>query len=389
MMTPESEEVAFGRVVHDEGRSLIDTAAVLAENWKSIVAAPVLAGLVALGITYLVPPTFTARTTLLLPQPEMGGALGAMASLSALSGLVTGGAGTRTPAEQYVALVQSTTVADALIDRFDLQKVYDKRYRADARRVLGHNLQVGVGKKDGLITIEVDDEDPKRAAEMARASVQELRSLTARLAISEAQQRRVFFETQLKNTRDELAQAQRALQASGFAEGALKAEPKAAADAYAKLKAETTAAEVRLQALRSSLSENAAEVRLQEGALSALRGQLAAAAAATAPASGPDYVSKYREFKYLETLFEAYARQYELARADEAREGALIQVVDEAKPPEKHSWPKRMLTTIGAALVGLALAIAVAFGRDSWRRSEGSPEGAARVRRLRAALGRR
>ena len=152
-----------------------------------------------------------------------------------------------------------------------------------------------------------------------------------------------------------MVQAQQALQSSGFNAGALKAEPKAAADAYARLKAEITAAEVRLKILGGSLADGASEVRQQQAALAALREQLARVEQATGTSGGPDYVGKYREFKYQETLFELYARQFELARADESREGALIQVVDLATPPERKSKPKRAT----AALVGAAATLAV------------------------------
>ena len=192
---------------------------------------------------------------------------------------------------------------------------------------------------------------------MANRHVDELRRLTSTLAVTEAQQRRVFFEHQLKQTRDKLTQAQQALQASGFNQGALKAEPKAAAEGYARLRAEVTAAEVRLQTMRGNLADD------HTGGAAGSRPRWARCAPSSArleqpPTShgGPDYVSKYREFKYQETLFELFARQYELARVDESREGALIQVVDMAKPPERKSKPKRAITAVATTLARLAAA---------------------------------
>ncbi len=170
--------------------------------------------------------------------------------------------------------------------------------------------------------------------------------MTNNLALTEAQQRRVFFEAQLKQTRDRLTQAQQALQASGFNPGALKAEPKAAADSYAKLQAEVTAAEVRLQTMRRSLADTAPEVQQQLAQLDALRAQLGKVEATTPSDGGPDYISKYRQFKYEETLFDLFSRQYELAKLDESREGSLIQVVDPATPPERKSKPKRAIVAL-------------------------------------------
>ncbi|UCH18056.1 MAG: lipopolysaccharide biosynthesis protein [Burkholderiales bacterium] len=373
----------------DEGLSLLDLAVPLAEHLKLLIIGPILAGLVALGITYLIAPTFTARTSFLPPQQQQSAAASALSSLGALAGLAGAATGIKSPAEQYVALMESATASDRIIDEFKLMQVYDEEYRIDVRKKLAKNVRMAVGRKDGLISVEVDDESPQRAAAMANRYVDELRRLTSQIAITEAQQRRIFFEQELVQTRDKLTAAQQALQASGFNPGAIKAEPKAAAEGYAKLRAEATAAEVRLQALRRAFSDNTPEVQQQLAALSALRGQLAKVEAATDSSGDADYVSRYREFKYQETLFELYARQYELARADESREGALIQVVDVAKPPEKKSWPKRALTaavTWAGALLLLGIGVLV---RHSWRESSREPQNEEKIARLRAAFGRR
>src|SRR5262249_15790709 len=128
--------------------------------------------------------------------------------------------------------------------------------------------------------------------------------------------------------------------------------------------------EVRLQTTRGSLADDTPEVRQQQAAVAALRAQLGRLEQST-EGGGPDYVGKYREFKYQETLFELFARQYELARADESREGALSQVVDVAQPPEKKSRPRRAMTA-AAAMVATVLALAIGIRiRQSWRRRQG------------------
>jgi uncharacterized protein involved in exopolysaccharide biosynthesis len=370
----------------DDGIDLLDLLLPLAAHAKILIAGTLTAGLAALAATYVVRPTYTARTAILPPQQQQSTAAAALASLGALAGLVGSSASIKSPADQYVALMRSTTVADRLVDRFRLQAVYDVQYRIDARKELADNVRVSVGKKDGMITLEVDDTDPRRAAEMANVHVEELRRLTDQLALSEAQQRRKFFEVQLHQTRERLTQAQQALQASGFTAGALRAEPKAAAEEYARLKAEATAVEVRLQTLRRGLAEDTPEVQQQRATLAALRSQLARAELATDTRDGPDYVGRYREFKYQETLFELFAKQYELARVDESREGALIQVVDPATPPEKRSSPKRTLTAMVAAFVGLLGLSAAIVVRHLWRLTAMQPRTARKLERLRGIL---
>ena len=353
----------------DSGTTGFDTLLTLLTHWRLLAFGSLVAGSVALGVSFVIPPSFTARTVFLPPQQQQSLATSALASLGALAGLTGTAAGLRNPADQYVALMQTTTVADRIIDKFDLLKVYEKEYRVDARKELARNVRISAGRKDGLITVEVDDNSPSRAADVANSFVDELRRLAGLLVITEAQQRRAFFEAQLDQTRKRLFQAQESLQASGFNPGAIKAEPKAAAESYAKLRAELTAAEVRVQTLRQSLTEASPEVQRQTATVIALREQLGRLESSSGNGEDTGYVGRYREFKYQEALFELFSRQFEIARLDESREGTLIQVVDSATPPEKKSKPKRAVIAVGttaAALVGLAVWLAV---REWWRKS--------------------
>ena len=200
----------------EEGLDLLDLALPLVQNLKLLLLGPLLVGALALGVAFLLPKTYTAKTSFLPPQAQQSSAGAALAQLGALAGLAGGAGGPTTPADQYVALMQSETVLDRLIDRFKLMQVYDTEYRFEARTELGKRVRISVGKKDGLITVEADDRDPARAADLANAHVEELRRLAANLALTEAQVRRAFFEEQLKQTRDRLTKAQQDLQGSGF-----------------------------------------------------------------------------------------------------------------------------------------------------------------------------
>lgn len=357
---------------HERDLSLFELLALLFRHRWALVLGSLGTGVLALAVTYLMAPVFTARTVFLPPQQQQSMAASALASLGALSGLVGAVGNVRNPADQYVGLLKSASVSDALIDRFDLMKVYHSTYRFEARDLLSKRAQISLGARDGLITVEVDDTDPKRAAGIANGFVEELRRVTNSLALTDAQQRRAFFQTQLEQTNQRLGKAQAALQASGFDAGAIKAEPKAAADSYARLQAEVTAAEVRLQTMRRSLADNAPEVQAQLAQLGALRSQLDRLESTMPSTGGPDYVSKYRRYKYEEALFEIFSRQYELAKLDESREGALIQVVDVATVPEHKSKPKRALIAVGTTLASL-LVIAVAIVvRARWREFDAS-----------------
>jgi uncharacterized protein involved in exopolysaccharide biosynthesis len=370
----------------DDGLDLLDIALALAQHWKLLLFGPLLAGLVALGISFAVPNTYTSRTVFLPPQQQQSATASAIAQLGALSGLAGAVSGVKSPADQYVTLLQSATVTDRLIDEFKLMEVYDAKYRFEARKMLEGNVRITLGKKDGLISVEVDDESAQRASDLANRHVDELRRMTSQLALSEAQQRRLFFETQLAQTRDRLTQAQQALQSSGFSQGALRADARASAEGYARLRAETTAAEVRLQTQRRNLADNTPEVQQALSVLGSLRAQLGKLEDSADINGAPDYIGKFREFKYQETLFELFARQYELARVDESREGALIQVVDVAKPAEWKSKPKRALIAVASALATLLLLLIVVVARHGWRRAQQQPETAVKVAQIKAAL---
>lgn len=373
----------------DELQSLLDLAIPLVEHWKLWILGSLAVGLLALGYAFTLTPVFTARTTFLPPQQQQSGIASALASLGGLAGLAGVAGGIKSPADQYVALMQSVTAEDRLIDQFKLMEVYKAKFRFEARQALEKSTRIEVGRKDGLISVEVDDTSPQLAAAMANAYVDELRRMTSVLAVSEAQQRRIFFEKELKEARDQLSKSQHELQASGFNLGALRAEPKAAAESYARLKAEVTAAEVRTQVVRGTMADGSAEVQREMAKLGALRAQLARLEQSVEANAGPDYISRYREFKYRETLFELFARQYEIARVDESREGALIQVVDVALQPEYKSKPKRLNFAVTATLLSLVLIGAFILLRHYWRKGAADPSGTEKAARLRAAFGRR
>jgi capsule polysaccharide export protein KpsE/RkpR len=312
-----------------------------------------------------------------------------LASLGALGGLAGAASGLKNPSDQYLAFIKSRTVQDALIDRFDLINRYEADLRDDARKALQATARASSGSKDGLITVEVDDKDPKFAAQLANAHVEELQKLLARLAVTEAQQRRVFFEKQLQSAKDNLTRAEQALKASGVNSSALKTSPQAAVEGVARLRAGITAQEIKIASMRGFLSETAPEFRQALTELSAMRTQLARAEAQEPQsAGGSDYVARYRDFKYYETLFDLFAKQYEVARVDESREGAVIQILDVAQPPERKSKPKKALIAVITTLaVGFALLLFV-FVRQALANASRNQESAEKLSRLRAAFGR-
>ena len=376
----------------DDEISLLDLLQVVVDNLRLLVLGPLVCGLAALGISFTIAPTFTAKTQFLPPQQQQSSAASMLASIGALGGLAGAATGLKSPADQYIAFMKSVSVQDALIERFKLIDKYEVKLKTDTRLVLTGNVRI-VSGKDGLISLEVDDKDPKFAADLANAHVDELRKLLGRLAVTEAQQRRMFFERQLLQTKDALAKADLALKSSGINSSVLKSSPASAVEAVARLKAGISVQEVKLGAMRNYLTENSPDFKQALSELSSLKAQLAKAEKEEPADKGAsDYVARYREFKYQETMFELFAKQFELAKVDESREGAVIQVLDVAEPPERKAKPKKAMIAMIATVASFFALLLFVFIRSALKSASQNQETHQRLNALQAswekALGR-
>lgn len=345
----------------DNQITLLDILTVLIGKLWTLIFVPLAIGVVALGITFIITPIYTARTVLLPPQQQPSAAASMLAGLGSLGGVAGVAAGLKNPIEQYLSFLKTTTVEDAVIDRFDLQVRYGAKFKEDARKALRLKTRISAGK-DGLISIEFEDRDPKFAASVTNGYVEEFSKMLARLAVTEAQRRRLFFERQLQETKSNLARAEHDLRLSGVNSASLKSVPNSALAGVAAMRAQITAQEVKVASLRGYLADSAPEMQRALSELTAMRSQLSKqerddSASAESPGS-KDYISRFREFKYHETLFELYSKQYELARVDEAREGAVVQIIDKALPPEHRSKPRRGMIAVATTLISALLLLA-------------------------------
>lgn len=320
-----------------------------------LLAGLVLGLLLGFGASLLQPLRFVGTASFVV-QPLLRPSQSVVTSaLPALAGLVGGGGGA-TAIDLYVTMLRSQAMTDRILDRFDLQRNWGMDFRIQAQQQLVRRVGVGMGRRDGLVQISVQDDNPQRAAAIANQYVVELRQMLQTFALEEARQRRRFYEAQLARARAELASAQQQLQQSGFDRAALRAQPAAAAERYGRLSAEVAAAELRLAATRRVRTEGSAEVQQQLAELAGLRQQLAKL---EAPRDNDDgaFVGRLRDFRYAETLAESIARQAEAARVDEAADAVPLQVLDQARPPEWPSSPRPPLWSAAGGLAGL-LAVA-------------------------------
>jgi uncharacterized protein involved in exopolysaccharide biosynthesis len=258
-----------------------------------------------------------------------------------------------------------------MIQRFDLNKLHDEEYQSLTRKRLEKETVITAGK-DGIITIQVDDKDPKRAAELANGYVDELFKLTKVLAVTEASQRRLFFERQLELAKDNLARSEAstrlALQKGGLV--LVEGQGRVMAETSARLRAEITVKEIQIGAMRMFASDQNPELQRTQQQLEVLRRELSriegtsgtrTAVQDDVNVKGIDNLRLLREMKYNEVTYELLAKQYELAKIDEAKDSAIIQVMDRAIEPDRKSKPVRSRIVLLSTLVIGLLAVLSAF----------------------------
>lgn len=390
--TANSSGQSSNTMQEDDEISLIDLAIALGEEKKTLFIVPAITTTLAIVVSLSMTPIFTAKTVMMPPQQQQSGAASALASLGGLAGLAGAAAGIKSPDEMYVAFMQSESLQNAVIHQLNLQERYGAKMLVDARNALKGAVRVAPDKKSGLITIEADDKDPEFAAKLANAHVDELRTLMARLAVTEAQQRRVFYEQAITKTQTDLADAEasfrEAKEKSGMQVTAVIAE--GGVRASAELRAQIASKEVQMQAMSRFATAQNPDVQRVGSELAALRAQLVK----IEQGSGGDEkfsplqqlaVKSYRDIKAREAMMSILIAQYESARVDEAKEGPLIQQLDAAVAPERKSKPKRASVVMVAAFAGLFLGVLIAFVRRAVRKASESDDTGLQMTRLKQA----
>jgi uncharacterized protein involved in exopolysaccharide biosynthesis len=357
-----------------------DIARALADNWRLIVSTTV-AGAIAAYVVTLFLPVYYAGVVRLLPPQHQSAAAAMLSQLGALAGLAGGITGFKQPADLYVGLLKSRSVADRITGRFDLQKLYKQSNADQTRQELAARTKISL-TREGLIAVHVEDEEPARAAELANAYAEELQAVTNTLAVSEAAQRRLFFERQLKISKEDLANAEVELKQTQERTGLIRIDEQGRAiiDNIARIRAQITGKEVELAGMRSYATSQNATVRRIEDELTALRGVLSRLEkekgarngdiflpTEAIPKLGLQYIRRYRDVKYYETIYDVIAKQYEIARIDEAKEATVVQVVDKAIVPDLPSWPRTRLIVVISAVAALGLGIVTALFRAALR----------------------
>jgi len=309
---------AYQEQPDDDEINLLDLLIVLAKHKAMILKVTLGAALLAVGISLLMPNVYTGTVRILPPQKSESSASAFLGQLGGLAGLAGGAIGIKNQADLYIAIFESRTLMEHIIQQFDLQKVYKTKTQTDTLNALRGQSKFSEDKKSGMITVEISDHDPKRAADMANAFVDDIAQLMQNFALNDASVKRVFFKQQMKQAKDKLTDD---------------------------------------------------EVLLDK-----------------TPNTSLKYMDVVRNVKYQEAIWEILAKQYEMAKLEEAKNFPLVQVLDKAIPPERKSKPKRALIVIMTTLVAFFFAVLWAFISEAMKRAEEQPEQAERLMVLRSAL---
>lgn len=364
------------------------------QNRRFLMRAAFSALLASALIAILIPSRYHAVTRLMPPDTQSATSLGILAAMSGKAGMGSGMTGiggmasdllgVKSSGALFVGIVGSQTVQDRVIRDFNLQRVYWDSKIEDARKDLAEHTDIAEDRKSGIITIGVTDRDPKRAAAMARAYVDELDRLVAQVSTSSARRERIFLEERLKTVKAELDTT-----AKNFSNFASKntaidipAQGKAMVEAAANLQGRLIAAQAELSGLQQIYTKNNVRVRAAEARVNELEQKLNELGGGREgdskeegalypsirrlPVLGVTYADLFLQTKIQATVFELLTQQYETAKVQEAKEIPSVKVLDAAVVPTKKSFPPRTVLTIFGTLLGLAVAMTWVIAKTSW-----------------------
>ena len=358
--------------------NLLDYLEVVVKHKRMIIRTTFAAFVLSIVISGFLPKIYSATTRILPPQQDqglMGLAMGQMGG--AMASLAGDLLGSSSPADMYVGILNTEAVSDAIIDRFKLMELYGNEFRLDTYRALKKRVDIAAGTKDGIVSITVEDEDPKRAADIANSYVEELGKLTVRLNVTGAGQNKTFLEERLAKAKVDLAKAEDDLKAFQSRNKVISVTDQATATigGIAQVKAQLVALELQLAVLRRQFTDSSQEVKRVKASLASLKEQLAGLegsgsggaipGAGSVPELGVRQLRLMREFKIQETLVELLTKQYEMTKLSEAKDVISIQVLQTARVPDKKSKPRRSLIVLMSTFAACFTGVLYAFFRET------------------------
>lgn len=350
-------------------------AKVILMNWRIITKFTVFSAVISIATVMCLKKKYTSTSLILPPQQQDIGIMGMMLG-GGTGGVAANLLGIGTPADQYASFLESNRISDAIIDKFKLMSVYNSDYRVDMYKKLNKVVEIKAGKKDGIISITVEDDVPKRAADIANAYVKELSILTAELNMTGGSQNKQFLEKRLTQARADLSKTEDEIKNFQLKNKSIDVteQAKASIASIAEIRSQLILQEIQLASLTRRFTDNSQEVKDVRTAINRLKAQIyqlegtgkggAIPTVGAMPDLGQEYVRLMREYKIQETLVELLTKQYELAKLTESKDISNIQIIQEAKPADKKHKPKRILIVISTTMLSMVLIIIYLLLKD-------------------------
>lgn len=369
-----STESEQGQIYSSYHINLLDILLILAKRWKMIVSVPFIASVITAIITLFISNIYTAKT-MIIPSDDNSSSMGALLSqLGGLASMAGGVVGGKTTGDLYVTMLKSNTLKDPIIEKYRLKDHYEVKLRSDVYKMMDTATEVGLGKKDGVITILVSDKDPKLAADLANEYVDQLSKLANVLKTHDAGGNRIFLEKRIAETRADLMRAEDALKEFQSKNKAISVTDQAQATiaGVAHLRAQLIMQEVQLGTLQRQFTDSSQEVKTAKITIANLRSQIAGLegkngvsssipSVGSVPQLGQDYLRLMREFKIQEAVLEMLTKQFELAKLSESKDTPPFELLEKATAPDRKSKPKRAVIVILAAFATGFLMVLVVF----------------------------
>jgi capsule polysaccharide export protein KpsE/RkpR len=335
-------------------------------------------------------PIVYTSTTTVVPGADASPSsklMGLMGGSGAMARIGSEALGLSVPGELFVGILQSRSVSDSLITRFNLLQYYNAHLMEDARRSLAANTKIESDRKSGIISISFTANNPILASNIAHQYVVELNRVVNESSASSARRERIFLETRLKDVKQELDDSAKAL--SQFSTKSrtidMPTQAKSMVDAGLKLQGELIESRSELAALRQTYSEDNSRVRAVEARNAELQRQMneldglnrksgasdetdnsGYPSAIELPFLGLTYYDLDRKMRVDEALWEALTKQYETAKVEEAAETPTVRVLDTANVPERKSGPHRSIILMVGGLLSLLAACASVLALSIW-----------------------
>lgn len=386
---------------------LIDLLLIFAKHKRKVIFLPIAFGFFGILGSFALPDIYRANTKILPPQQNQSSASAMLSQLGGLAGGASAALGIKNPNDLYISLLRSRILTDKLIEKFDLKARYNQKYLENVRAQLEASSFINSGK-DNIISIDVEDKDPNIASAIANAYAEELSKLTSKFALTEASQRRIFYEKQLELTKEKMVAAENALASNIPNSGliSIDSQSKAVLETTAKLRANISAKEIQLKAIQAFVTPNSLQyksayqelngmkselIKLESGSISEKTSEKYSQLDATSntkksPHAGATNFQLLRDVKYHQMLYEMLAKQFELARLDEVKDLPVIQVLDQAIVPEIKFKPKRALFAISSFFLGLIIALLSIYISEKIFNSN-SEEKRRKIKELKDSLG--